>query len=107
LKIGFTVVSKAFTVLSDPQKRAVFDQYGPEDANKGRSSGVNYDRSQPAGYSHQSPFARGGSGMHGFGGEEMSPEDLFNMFFGGGGTVTLPFEFFFPGGDYWLTALSS
>jgi len=45
--------------------------------------------------------------MHGFGGEEMSPEDLFNMFFGGGGTVTLPFEFFFPGGDYWLTALSS
>ncbi|KAF9091176.1 hypothetical protein BGX23_005410 [Mortierella sp. AD031] len=77
---AFKVVSKAFTVLSDPQKRAIFDQHGPED---GRSSGVNYDRARPTA---QQYYSRGGGG--GGGGvysEEISPEELFNMFFGGGG----------------------
>ncbi|ORZ27753.1 hypothetical protein BCR41DRAFT_331442 [Lobosporangium transversale] len=69
---AFKIVSKAFTVLSDPQKRAIFDQHGPE---SGRSSGVNYDRA--------SPMGQGFNGMNGFG-EEISPEELFNMFFGGG-----------------------
>ncbi|KAF9182976.1 hypothetical protein BGZ50_004603 [Haplosporangium sp. Z 11] len=73
---AFKIVSKAFTVLSDPQKRAIFDQHGPED---GRSSGVNYDRASPAGHGFS-----GMHGMNGFGGEEISPEELFNMFFGGG-----------------------
>ncbi|KAG0286291.1 hypothetical protein BGZ96_009563 [Linnemannia gamsii] len=73
---AFKVVSKAFTVLSDPQKRAIFDQHGPED---GKSSGVNYDRQRPAA---QQYYSRGAGGGHG---EEISPEDLFNMFFGGGG----------------------
>ncbi|KAG9323381.1 hypothetical protein KVV02_007495 [Mortierella alpina] len=71
----YLVVSKAFTVLSDPQKRAIFDQHGPED---GKSSGVNYDRASPAGHGFG-----GASGMNGFG-DEISPEELFNMFFGGG-----------------------
>lgn len=66
------MVSKAFQVLSDSQKRAIFDQSGsdPEDRTAGRSSGF-------SGFS-SSPFGNGGEG-------EMSPEDLFNMFFGGGG----------------------
>ncbi|KAF9968137.1 hypothetical protein BGZ70_006407 [Mortierella alpina] len=72
---AFKIVSKAFTVLSDPQKRAIFDQHGPED---GKSSGVNYDRASPAGHGFG-----GASGMNGFG-DEISPEELFNMFFGGG-----------------------
>ncbi|KAG0221961.1 hypothetical protein B0O80DRAFT_459435 [Mortierella sp. GBAus27b] len=67
---AFKIVSKAFTVLSDPQKRAIFDQHGPED---GRSSGVNYDRASPMGHGYAGR------------GEEISPEELFNMFFGGGG----------------------
>ncbi|KAI1314779.1 hypothetical protein EDD11_001707 [Mortierella claussenii] len=71
---AFKIVSKAFTVLSDTQKRAIFDQHGPEDA---RNSGVNYDRAQPTGHSFNY-----GRGRHG---EEISPEELFNMFFGGGG----------------------
>lgn len=75
------VVSKAFTVLSDPQKRAIFDQHGPDE---GKSSGVNYDRASPAGHHHH----RGGfTYTHGGYGEEISPEDLFNMFFGGGGCM--------------------
>ncbi|KAG0308041.1 hypothetical protein BGZ99_001298 [Dissophora globulifera] len=73
---AFKIVSKAFTVLSDPQKRAVFDQHGPE---TGRSTGVNYDRASPMG-----PGFGGGSGMQTGFGEEISPEELFNMFFGGG-----------------------
>ncbi|KAF9924052.1 hypothetical protein FBU30_005926 [Linnemannia zychae] len=73
---AFKIVSKAFTVLSDPQKRAIFDQHGPED---GRSSGVNYDRARP---SAQQYYSRGTGGVYG---EEISPEDLFNIFFGGGG----------------------
>ncbi|KAG0282403.1 hypothetical protein BGZ96_000524 [Linnemannia gamsii] len=75
---AFKIVSKAFTVLSDPQKRAIFDQHGPED---GKSSGVNYDRASPMGAQ-----GFGGGGMHGMNGfgEEISPEELFNMFFGGG-----------------------
>ncbi|KAF9240631.1 hypothetical protein BU15DRAFT_87545 [Melanogaster broomeanus] len=67
---AFKMVSKAFQVLSDPQKRAAFDQHGsdPESRSSGMSS---------AGFSPG--FSTGG-----FEGE-MSPEDLFNMFFGGGG----------------------
>lgn len=67
------MVSKAFQVLSDPQKRAAFDRHGsdPESRFSGMSSGGG---GSPA-------FARGpGMAFEG----ELSPEDLFNMFFGGG-----------------------
>ncbi|KAH7890848.1 hypothetical protein F5I97DRAFT_1839254 [Phlebopus sp. FC_14] len=69
---AFKMVSKAFQVLSDPQKRAAFDQHGsdPESRYSGMSSGPS------PGFA--TPF---GGGFEG----EMSPEDLFNMFFGGGG----------------------
>ncbi|KAF9570520.1 hypothetical protein EC968_001742 [Mortierella alpina] len=72
---AFKIISKAFTVLSDPQKRAIFDQHGPDE---GRSSSVNYDRPRPA--AQQYGFGGGGGP-----GEEISPEELFNMFFGGSG----------------------
>jgi DnaJ homolog subfamily B member 12 len=53
--------------LSDPQKRTIYDRYGEEDPdNRGGS-------------------AAGAGGMHmRHGGQEMSPEDIFNAFFGGG-----------------------
>lgn len=57
-------------MLSDSNKRAIFDQTGSDPDSRGGMA---------------SPFARGG-GMGGqFGGEELSPEDLFQFFFGGGG----------------------
>ncbi|KAG6919525.1 hypothetical protein DXG01_005115 [Tephrocybe rancida] len=69
------VVSKAFQVLSDAQKRAVYDQSGgdPEDRFGGMPS-------RSSGFS-TSPFGGGAASFDG----EISPEDLFNMFFGGGG----------------------
>jgi len=70
---GLVVVSKAFQVLSDSNLRAAFDSHGGDPES--RSSGAPSFRS-----------AGGGGGMR-FD-NEVSPEELFNMFFGGG----------FPGG---------
>ena len=70
-------MSKAFQILSDPQKRSAFDAHGadPDDRSAGMPS---FARRGGGG----SPF--GGRGGQPFG-EEVSAEDLFNMFFGGGG----------------------
>ncbi|KAI0708818.1 hypothetical protein C8T65DRAFT_718421 [Cerioporus squamosus] len=72
---AFKLVSKAFQVLSDPQKRAIYDEHGsdPESRFSGASS------SGPS-----ASFARGGYGGGGGFEGEISPEELFNMFFGGG-----------------------
>lgn len=65
------MVSKAFQVLSDSNLRAAFD------------AAPGYDpasRSQSQAAATQQQF-RGGGGFQG----EMTPEELFNMFFGNGG----------------------
>ncbi|KAH9066701.1 DnaJ-domain-containing protein [Lactarius vividus] len=74
---AFKMVSKAFQILSDPQKRAIYDRSGgdPESRFSGMSSG-------PTSGFATSPF--GGGTFDG----ELSPEDLFNMFFGGGAGFT-------------------
>ncbi|CAM0136075.1 Chaperone protein dnaJ [Umbelopsis sp. WA50703] len=71
---AFKMISKAFTVLSDSQKRAVFDAGGGDPEQRGGGGGASMFNQF-----HQQRYASS------YGGDELSPEDLFNAFFGGGG----------------------
>jgi DnaJ family protein B protein 12 len=65
---AFKAVGLAYATLSDPQKKVIYDQSGEEDPdNRGGGGGM-----------------RRHGGMHFRPGDEVSPEDIFNMFFGGG-----------------------
>ena len=64
---AFKAVSRSFSCLSDPQKRKSYDMFGSEQPSMGGGGG-------------------GGGGAHHFyrgGTQEIDPEELFNMFFGG------------------------
>lgn len=63
----FKEINEAYQVLSNPQKRAEYDQFG-------------HDGPQGGGYGDFSGFGGGFGGFGGFGGVE----DIFNMFTGGG-----------------------
>lgn len=77
---AFKMVARAFAVLSDSDKKAKFDRFGGDPDS----------RFQGASASSASPFSGGGATRRGPGGagmfdDEISPEDLFRQFFGGGG----------------------
>jgi DnaJ homolog subfamily B member 12 len=69
---AFKAVGLAYATLSDPQKKAIYDRYGDEDPDNRGGGGSGSMRH------------RGPGGMHFRPGDEVSPEDIFNMFFGGG-----------------------
>ena len=60
----FKAISEAFKVLSDPDERAHYDRYGEARQNGPGGGGG---------------MRRGPGGVHA---EELTPEDIFNMFFG-------------------------
>ncbi|PWN91459.1 DnaJ-domain-containing protein [Acaromyces ingoldii] len=88
---AFKIVSKAFTILSDSNKKAIYDQTGSDPDSRGGGGGGSgfsqFARGGPGGATYRT---YGGGGMNG----EIDPQDLFNMFFGGGGTT---FHFGGPG----------
>lgn len=65
---AFAGVAAAFSILSDADKRAGYDRYGETEGNTGGGTGAQSRRSQAYAQYEQ----------------EISPEDLFNMFFGFG-----------------------
>lgn len=76
------VVARAFQVLSDPEKKAKFDKFGGD-------PDARFNPASSAGASPFSNFARAQRGpMYE---EEISPEEMFRQFFGGGGPFGGPF----------------
>jgi DnaJ homolog subfamily B member 12 len=76
--ISQLVVSRAFQILSDPDKKSRFDQFGGDPDNRFSSSSAGPAPSPFSG------FARSPGGRNPMFDAEISPEDLFNQFFGGG-----------------------
>ncbi|KIV89057.1 hypothetical protein PV10_08670 [Exophiala mesophila] len=76
---AFKMVSRAFQILSDPDKKSRYDQFGGDPDSRFSSSSA-----AAAGASPFSGFARA-SGRGPMYDDEISPEELFNRFFGGGG----------------------
>ncbi|KAK3344248.1 hypothetical protein B0T25DRAFT_321892 [Lasiosphaeria hispida] len=77
---AFKMVSRAFSILGDKEKRDKFDRFGTDPDSRFQS--------QP----QQNPFAggfasraAGGGGGQGMWEEDISPEEMFARFFGGGG----------------------
>lgn len=72
---AFKAIGNAFAILSDPQKRKQYDTYGSDDQIRRRSThGARY---------YEYDYTRGFEA-------EISPEDLFHMFFGGGNVYAEP-----------------
>ena len=82
---AFIVVSRAFQVLSDAEKKAKFDRFGGDPDSR-------FGSGSASAASPFSGFARSPSGARGpMFDDEISPEELFNRFFGGGGMGGGPF----------------
>lgn len=82
----FEEVSRAFQILSDPDKKSKYDKFGGDPES--RFSGASASGASPfSGFASQRGARAGGPMFE----EEISPEELFRQFFGGGGMGGGPF----------------
>ena len=72
----FKEINEAYSVLSDKDKRAQYDQFGP-DAFQNGGAGA-------GGFGGFGGFGQGGFGQGGFQGDFSGFGDIFDSFFGGG-----------------------
>jgi DnaJ-class molecular chaperone len=89
----FKEINQAYEVLSDPQKKATYDQFGSAAFRPGAGGGARGGGDPFGGFYQQGPFsytystsgggARGGDPFEGFGFSD--PFEIFEQFFGGGG----------------------
>lgn len=79
---AFKMVSRAFGVLGDKDKRDKFDRFGTDPDSRFASAQAQNPFSGFA--SRQASGGMGGGGQ-GWAEEQMSPEEMFARFFGGGG----------------------
>ncbi|KAL2175371.1 uncharacterized protein P884DRAFT_271642 [Thermothelomyces heterothallicus CBS 202.75] len=83
---AFKMVSRAFSVLGDKEKREKYDRYGTDPDSRFASAQAQAAQNPFAGFSGRTAGGGGGGGAGGgWGAEEISPEEMFARFFGGGG----------------------
>lgn len=88
----FKEIAEAYEVLSDKQKRSIYDQLGEEGLKGGPPPGPSAGPGQPHSFSFNFGGDSGSSGFRGF--HPRDPNDIFAQFFGGGGN---PFASMFAG----------
>lgn len=81
---AFKMVSRAFGVLGDKEKREKYDKFGTDPDSRFASAQA---QDPFAGFARRRQAAGGMGGMGGGGPwqQEMTPEEMFQRFFGGGG----------------------
>lgn len=79
---AFKMVSRAFGILGDKEKREKYDKYGGDPDSR-------FEQAQAqnpfGGFAQRQAGRQPGFGGGGWGQEELSPEEMFARFFGGGG----------------------
>jgi DnaJ family protein B protein 12 len=79
---AFKMVSRAFGVLSDAEKKQKYDRYGGDPDSRFGGGSAPSQNPFSSGFAGRTP-AGAGSGRTWD--DEISPEEMFNRFFGGGG----------------------
>ena len=81
------MVARAFSVLGDKEKRDKFDRFGTDPDSRFGAGGAGQQQNPFSGFAGRRA-ASGGGPAQGMWEDEISPEEMFARFFGGGGFNT-------------------